>query len=118
MSKTKVGRAYEQWAQGVYERAGYRIVAQNYRYRGGEVDFIAQKDECLVFVEVRYRAKNAMVSAVESVTSAKRRRIYRGVRSYQQKTNTWNHQVRVDLVAIDENHVRRYEITMPQGFSW
>jgi len=63
-----LGQFGERVAADHLEAKGYRIVERNYRCREGEVDIIAQVDDCLVFVEVKTRRGDAMGSALESVT--------------------------------------------------
>ena len=50
-------------------KKGYDIVALNYRCRYGEVDIIAEKDEYIVFAEVKTRSENAMIMPSEAVRS-------------------------------------------------
>lgn len=40
-------------ARRFLEAEGYTVVAANYRWRGGEVDLVVEKDGTLVFVEVK-----------------------------------------------------------------
>ena len=51
------------------------MLASNVRYRRGELDLVCMDGETTVFVEVRYRRRNALVSASQSITDTKRRRI-------------------------------------------
>lgn len=39
------------------QNKNFKIIAQNYRTKLGEIDLIAQKDELIVFVEVKTRKK-------------------------------------------------------------
>lgn len=39
------------------QNKNFKILAQNYRTKFGEVDLIAQKDELIIFVEVKTRKK-------------------------------------------------------------
>lgn len=76
-----VGRAAEQAAAQMLERAGYRILATNFRARGGELDLVAMDGAALAIVEVRYRASNRFGGAAASITSVKRDRIVRAARA-------------------------------------
>ncbi|MBI1850805.1 MAG: YraN family protein [Planctomycetes bacterium] len=71
--------AFGAWAEDeaarVYERRGFRIVARNWRTRGGEVDLIARSGSLLVFAEVKAREREDYGLAAESVTATKQRRI-------------------------------------------
>lgn len=53
---------------------GYKIIAQNYRSCGGEIDIIAQKDVVLTFVEVKRRNRNYFALS-EVITKSKQQKI-------------------------------------------
>ena len=69
------GRLGEEFAGRVLEESGYTIVARNKHTIHGEVDIIAQGEGCICFVEVRTRQKGSVVSPLESITRAKKRKI-------------------------------------------
>ena len=51
----QIGSKYEQLAADYLKKQGYCIVERNYYTPYGEIDIIAQQDEVLVFVEIKYR---------------------------------------------------------------
>lgn len=51
----KKGNEYEERAVSLLQEKAYRILARNFRTSIGEIDVIAEKDDILVFVEVKYR---------------------------------------------------------------
>ena len=69
------GHWAEDLALAYLEGRGLRSVQRNYRCRGGELDIVCLHARALVFVEVRYRRTNALVSAAESITATKRKRL-------------------------------------------
>jgi putative endonuclease len=75
-----LGRAAEAAAARHLERSGYRILAANFRAKGGELDLVAEDGGVLAIVEVRYRASDRYGSAAASITHAKRSRIVRAAR--------------------------------------
>jgi putative endonuclease len=75
-----LGRAAEEAAARFLERQGCRILATNFRARGGELDLVAEDGAVLAIVEVRYRASDRYGGAAASVTRAKRARIVRAAR--------------------------------------
>lgn len=77
----EAGRAAEAAAARHLERAGYQILRQNFRARGGELDLIAMDGRALAIVEVRYRADDRFGGGAASITSAKRSRIIRASRA-------------------------------------
>jgi putative endonuclease len=70
-----VGDAGEDAVARWYERAGFRIVARNWRVREGELDVIARRGDVLVFCEVKTRRGDAFGQPFEAVTARKQARI-------------------------------------------
>ena len=71
---TEGARAEEQAARFLAGR-GLKILARNYRCRGGEIDLVCRDGATLVFVEVRLRTNRDFGGAAASITPAKQRRI-------------------------------------------
>lgn len=69
------GRAAEERALEFLRQEGLRLLARNYRARGGEIDLVMQQADTLIFVEVRYRRSERFGTAAESVTAAKQRKL-------------------------------------------
>ena len=57
------------------QKKHYRIVATNYRCRFGEIDLIAEKQNDLVFVEVKLRKSDSFAQGREFVDRRKQERI-------------------------------------------
>jgi putative endonuclease len=77
-----LGRAAEAAAARFLERDGYRIIAANFRAKGGELDLVADDGGVLAIVEVRYRASDRFGGAAASITRAKQARIVRAARVF------------------------------------
>jgi putative endonuclease len=77
----EIGRAAEFAAARLLERAGYRILQNNFRAKGGELDVVALDGDALAIVEVRYRASDAFGGGAASITAGKRSRIVRAARA-------------------------------------
>lgn len=100
-SAGEVGRAGEAFAEQHLERLRYRLVARNWRVRGGEIDIIAVDGDVLVFVEVRARARRGPVIAEATVDERKLTRIMLAADAYLQRHDEFrDHVWRVDLIAI------------------
>ncbi len=69
------GRQAEDLAARFLEKKKLRIIARNYRCRGGEIDLVCREGKVLVFVEVRLRQNAGFGGAAASVTPTKQRRI-------------------------------------------
>ena len=79
---TTRGREAETLAASHLARHGLRLVARNFRIRGGEIDLICRDGKTLVFVEVRLRSRGDFGGAAASITAAKRRRLILAARHY------------------------------------
>lgn len=73
--KQKLGSQGEAIACEYLIKKQYKILAQNWHSRLGEVDIIAQRNGNLVFVEVKTRQTYSNGSGIEAVTRRKLRRI-------------------------------------------
>ena len=71
----RAGSDAEEQAAEHLVRHGLKILARNYRCRGGEIDLVCRDGATLVFVEVRLRTHHGYGGAAASITPAKRRRI-------------------------------------------
>jgi putative endonuclease len=117
--KRETGDSAERAARGELERHGYRIVAANYRCRGGEIDLVARKGDAWVFVEVRSHSTDTFGPPRESIRAAKQRRLSRAAAAYLRANRlndvSWRFDVaevqmavngRVQSVEIIENAFR------------
>jgi len=75
MTSTATGRQAEQAASEELERRGYEVIARNWRTRVCEIDLVARKDNCMHFVEVKYRAQNDQGSGLDYITKGKLRQM-------------------------------------------
>lgn len=77
MEIRELGRRGEDFAAGLYEDQGMRVIARNVRYDCGELDLVARApDGTYVFVEVKTRSSRRAGGA-ESVTARKVMRMRR-----------------------------------------
>ena len=97
-----VGRQAEQLAFEFLLGQKLRPVARNFHCRGGEIDLIMLDDDCLTFVEVRYRATAAFASASHTVDCHKQRKIIRTAAMFIASNSRFsNYIMRFDVVAIE-----------------
>lgn len=95
-----VGKLGEELAVRYLKRRLYRIVATNYRWRGGEIDIIAQRGGILAFVEVKTRHGQSCGTAAEAVTTQKQHKIIRTAQCYLAQAPATKLQPRFDVIAI------------------
>jgi len=74
--RKSLGRAGEVVARVYLEKDGYRILGENFRKRGGEIDLVVAKGKMLVFVEVKTRSDRDPVDlAIDTYTEAQMNRL-------------------------------------------
>ena len=81
---TDGARAEEQAARFLAGR-GLKILARNYRGRGGEIDLVCRDGATLVFVEVRLRTNRDFGGAAASIGPTKQRRLILAARHWLQR---------------------------------
>jgi len=96
-----LGQLGESLAARELERRGYRIVARNWRCPVGEIDLVAERDDMLVFVEVRTRRGNARGTPQESITPAKQAKLIETAQTYLSEQETAERDWRIDVVGVE-----------------
>lgn len=76
-NKAEVGKSGEKLVVKYLKKQKYKVLETNFRTAFGEADIIAQKDNFLVFVEVKTRASELYGSPAEAVGIKKQQRYIR-----------------------------------------
>lgn len=71
------GNFIENHATAYLMRQGYRILARNYAYRGGELDIVAQDGNTTVFVEVKSVWSNSQGNPAARVNASKQKKVWK-----------------------------------------
>jgi putative endonuclease len=96
------GDDWERLAERRLAAAGYRILDRNFRTRTGELDFVAEENGVVCFVEVKGRRGTRFGLPAEAVTGEKRRRIFRTAEAWLARERREGAACRFDVVAILE----------------
>lgn len=96
------GRLAETVATRWLEAHGYRLLARNVRYRGGELDIVASLGALLVFVEVRARRAGSSIDPLETFSLRKRRRVIATAQRWLQENSPTVRDCRFDIIAVRE----------------
>ena len=113
MHSRDIGTLGEKIAAEYLTGLGYVIRERNFRLREGEIDIIAEKDDFLVFIEVRTRTSNSYGTPEESVTTQKKERLIALAEAYIEDREDLPSSWRIDVVAIElgpKRKVARLEI--------
>jgi putative endonuclease len=98
--RRRTGAEGETLARRALERAGYRILARNYRCRYGELDIVAEEGGVVTFVEVKTRRDGSYGIPALAVTRAKRNRMTRAALHYLSTNHLHDRLARFDLVSV------------------
>ncbi len=101
------GKAGEKLALRALKRAGYRVIATNFRARGGEIDIVAEHDSTIVFVEVKTRSSDAFAPPALAVNRSKREKLFRTAWYFLKSNSATDRDCRFDVVSIVTGHQRR-----------
>jgi putative endonuclease len=112
------GAKAEVLAARYLERQGARILARNVRYKGGEIDLIAEHANIILFVEVRLRQHADYGGAAGSITPHKQRRIILATRIWLAGAGkAYAKRIcRFDAIVLDGLNAERIE-WLPAAFS-
>ncbi|MBV8068319.1 MAG: YraN family protein [Acidobacteriaceae bacterium] len=96
-----LGRRGEDVAHRYLQRAGFTVIARNYRPGAdSEIDIVARQGEITVFVEVKSRTSAEFGSPDRAIDQEKRKHILRAAQSFMTRAGIdWN-QVRFDVISV------------------
>jgi putative endonuclease len=94
------GWDWERAAERALVQAGYRILDRNFRTPTGELDFVAEEDGVVCFVEVKGRSGPGFGLPEEAVTLEKQRRIHRAAESWISRRRREDANCRFDVVSV------------------
>ncbi|MDA8823343.1 YraN family protein [Opitutales bacterium] len=98
------GRYGEWLGKEFLKKKGFHILEKNWRSRGDrrkEIDLVCLDREILVFVEIRARSENALISGFHSLNSRKRKALRRSFKAYLLEADDRPFSYRFDLVEVD-----------------
>lgn len=90
MSNKDLGNWGENLAIKFLKKRGYKILAQNYRNRDGEIDIIAKKNSIIYFVEVKTRSSTFFGWPEEAIGEKKKEKIEYLANCYLEENNLSN----------------------------
>ena len=93
------GHAGEKLAVQFLEKEGYNILETNWRFRKAEVDIIAEKDEYIIFVEVKTRSTNNFGEPELFVKKKKQQMMILGADEYMKNVSD-DKEGRFDVIGV------------------
>ncbi len=107
-STIELGQDAESRAKQYLQEQGLQPIAQNVRYKMGELDLVMRDGQQWVFVEVRSRSSIRFGGAETSITHAKVVKLRRAANAFLQQTfpnQTWP-QCRFDVIALNGQKIQ------------
>jgi uncharacterized protein (TIGR00252 family) len=105
----------EDMASAYLREKGYVILERNWHSKHRDIDIIAQKDDVVVFVEVKTRHSQDFSSPAEAVNFKKQKNLLLSINSYLKYKNieqSW----RFDVIAIVGTVGQEYVIEHIEDF--
>lgn len=98
----RLGERGEALATVFLRKAGYRILAGNWKCRYGELDIVAEEagEGTICFVEVKTRSGESHGAPVEAVDVRKRRQIARAAKMFLATKSLGDVPARFDVITI------------------
>ena len=104
LNKQKLGSLAEDLALNYLINKGYKPLAKNFFCKYGEIDLIMQKNNIIVFIEVRCKTANSLYTPLESITKAKTIKIKKTADAFLAKNNKLSESLcRFDIISISHN---------------
>lgn len=82
------------------QKGGYRILATNFRSRFGEIDIVTEKDQVIVFVEVKTKTGDGFGEPWEMVNQHKLKQIRMMGEAYLTKNGLTDRACRIDVIGV------------------
>ncbi|MFO0839738.1 MAG: YraN family protein [Phycisphaerae bacterium] len=96
----ELGERGEREALAFLRGLRYRLLAQRFNTRAGELDLVMQDGQAIVFVEVKTRSSAALAAPHEAVNREKRRRLLSAARWYLRSQHCEDAPCRFDVVDV------------------
>ncbi len=107
------GRAAEMRAARYYETLGFRILERNWRSPSGEIDLIIQKNNSVVFVEVKSTHTGHSREALEKINTVKIARIRNAAEAWI-SASSYKGLCLIEAALVTTKSVERIPVNFPQ----
>lgn len=106
MNKRLIGARKEQLVTEYLIDNNYVILERNYQTKTGEIDIIAKDDNCIVFIEVKFRSSSRYGSSLDAVNYRKQQTIRHVARIYlSTRYKSLDIPCRFDVIGMDGNNI-------------
>lgn len=116
MNNKHLGDAGEEIVANWLKEHGFKILAQNFTCRCGEIDVIAQKNEVVAFVEVKTRINEYFPTSMV-VTKTKQLKMIKTAKNFALKFRLFEHVLRFDVATVTFKNNNPEVTYIPNAFS-
>jgi len=117
MNTRRFGIIGEKIAQNYLRNKGYKILETNFYTKRGEIDIIARKGKCIIFVEVKTRTNLKFGTPAMAVNITKKKRIISSAKTFLYLHKLQNYETRFDVVEVFIND-GKCKINHIEGIMW
>ncbi len=104
LNTRRFGIIGEKIAQGYLKSQDYEILKNNFYTKRGEIDIIAKKENCIVFVEVKTRSGFEYGTPAMAVDGLKKKHLKSSASIYLYQNKLYKYDIRFDVVEIIINN--------------
>lgn len=112
--RREFGKSGELIAEKFLKHKKYKIICKNFYTRRGEIDIIAQKENLIVFVEVKTRSNFKYGTPSMAVNSTKLQHMKTAAKIFLTLNKFNKHEIRFDVIEVffingkySINHIKR-----------
>ncbi len=95
------GKFGEDYTADYLKNKGMRIIARNFRRKGGELDIVALSGDVLVVTEVKTRKFGGLTEGIEAMTQTKMRNIIRTAERFIEECDVEFSEMRFDVAEVE-----------------
>ena len=107
-NRIKIGREYERLAADFYKNNGFIILDKNWQDSHREIDLIVQKDNQIIFVEVKSASSKKYGHPAERVDKRKQENLIKAAQKYLQEKDIKNIDLCFDVVTFVNGKLEHY----------
>lgn len=100
MNNKKIGNIGEKIAQQYLIKKEFKILETNFLTKKGEIDIIAQKENYIIFVEVKTRTNLLFGTPAISINNIKKRHIKSAAEIYIYQNRLYKNDIRFDVLEV------------------
>lgn len=100
MNTRRFGSIGEKTAQYYLQSKGYRLLKTNFHTKMGEIDIIAEKDACIIFVEVKTRTSLKFGTPAMAVDYNKKKHIKKSAKVFLHINKLEDRNIRFDVIEV------------------